>query len=324
MLKVSEKLICILSVLFLVVGCGTNKTNFVAIGTGSLTGIYYPTGNAIAKLINKNTSTHNIKVAVQSTGGSVFNINAIISKELEFGVVQSDRQYQAYHGLEEWNGKPYKQLRSVFSIHSEVVHLLVAIDKNIHSIQDLKGKKVNIGGLGSGSRQNVLDALAFFNMTQKDFIAESVQASDAPSLIQDDRLDAFFYTVGQPNGNIQSALSGGRKLRFIPLNMNESFYKKFPYYAPSKIKVESYLSSLKKDVSSFGVKATLTTREDVPEEVIYQMIKAVFENFEEFKKLHSAYKYLTKENMLEGLSAPLHLGAIRYYKEVGLGRFKDK
>jgi hypothetical protein len=298
------------------------KTTFVTIGTGGITGVYYPTGGAIAKMVNAKRKEYGIRATVESTGGSVFNINAIMTGDLEFGVAQSDRQYQAVQGIEDWKDKgPQKDLRSVFSIHPETVDLIAAVDANINSIEDLKGKRVNIGNVGSGYRQNAIDALEANGLNwEKDFNAESLKPAEAPGLIQDGRIDAAFYTVGHPSGYYKEATSGVRKVKFIPIEKVEGLLAKYPYYAKAVTRVKEHYPGAEndKDVPTFGVKATFVTSAKVPDDVVYAIVKEVFENFEDFKKLHPAYTGLTKESMLEGLSAPLHPGALKYYKEAGL------
>ncbi len=298
-----------------------SKTTFVTIGTGGLTGVYYPTGNAIAKIVNKKRKQYGIRCTVESTGGSVFNVNAVMAGDMEFGVVQSDRQYQAINGLAEWKVKgPQKDLRAVFSIHPESVTLVAAVDAGIKRIQDLRGKRVNIGNPGSGQRQNSIDALKAAGLNYaKDLKAESVKAAEAPGLLQDGRIDAFFYTIGHPSGAIKEAAAGRRKVRFIPITDVGGLLKKFPYYAKSVIPIKLYSGAKNKaDIETFGVKATLVTSSKVSDSVVYAITKEVFENFSSFKKLHPAYQVLTKKGMLEGLSAPLHPGALKYFKEVGL------
>ncbi len=299
------------------------KTQFVTIGTGGITGVYYPTGGAIAKMVNKKKKEYGIRATVESTGGSVFNINAVMNGDLEFGIAQSDRQYQAVHGLAEWKDKgPQKDLRAVFSIHPESVTLVAAVDSGVKKIQDLKGKKVNIGNPGSGQRQNAIDALEAVGIDiNKDIEAESIKASEAASLLQDGRIDAFFYTVGHPSGAIKEATSGARKVRIADVAGPgiDKLLAKYPYYAKAVIPIKLYPGAQNdKDVQTFGVKATLVTSAKVPDAVVYAITKEVFDNFEAFKKLHPAYGTLTKQKMLEGLSAPIHPGALKYYKEVGL------
>ncbi|MEA1947110.1 MAG: TAXI family TRAP transporter solute-binding subunit [Thermodesulfobacteriota bacterium] len=297
------------------------KTIFVTIGTGGITGVYYPTGGAIAKMVNKKRKEYGIRATVESTGGSVFNVNAVMSGDLEFGVVQSDRQYQAIKGFAEWKDKgPQKDLRAVFSIHPESITLVTAVDAGIKDITGLKGKRVNIGNPGSGQRQNSIDALTAVGIDyKKDLQAEGIKAAESAGLLQDGRIDAFFYTVGHPNGSIKEATSGKRKVRFASITDIDKLLEKYPYYAKAVIPIKFYPNAANKEnVQTFGVKATFVTSAKVPDNVVYAITKEVFDNFEAFKKLHPAYQVLTKKGMLEGLSAPIHPGAMKYYKEAGL------
>ncbi len=295
---------------------------FVTIGTGGVTGVYYPTGGAISKMVNLKSDEYNLKATVESTGGSVFNVNAVISGDLEFGIVQSDRQYQAYNGMAEWDGNAQKDLRAVFSIHPESVSLLAADDAGIDSFMDLKGKIVNIGNPGSGQRGNSLDALEAFGIDyENDLRAEGLQAAEAAGALQDGQIDAYFYTVGHPNGSFKEATAGARAAHFVAIEGSEvdALIAKYPYYAKSTIAVSDYPNaSNSSDVATFGVKATLCTSANVSDDIVYAITKEVFENFDEFKKLHPAYATLEKEDLLAGLSAPIHPGALKYYEEAGL------
>ena len=272
-------------------------------------------------MVNKKYDEYGIKATVESTGGSVFNVNAIMAGDLEFGVVQSDRQYQAYNGTADWEeaGKQEK-LRAVFSIHPESVTLIAADDSGIETFEDLKGKVVNIGNPGSGHRGNAMDAFEAYGIdVENDLTAEGLKAAESAKMLQDGRIDAYFYTVGHPNGSIKEATSGARKTHFVPVEDVDSLLAKYPYYAPSFVPISEYPNaSNRADVPTFGVKATLCTSADVPDEVVYAITKEVFENLDEFKTLHPAFAVLTKESMLEGLSAPIHPGALKYYEEVGL------
>ncbi|MFZ0612873.1 MAG: TAXI family TRAP transporter solute-binding subunit [Desulfobacterales bacterium] len=277
------------------------KNTFVTIGTGGITGVYYPTGGAIAKMVNAKRDKYGIRATVESTGGSVFNTNAIMVGDTEFGVAQSDRQFQGVKGPAEWEGMgPQKDLRAVFSIHAENVDLIAAEDANINSIQDLKGKRVNIGNIGSGYRQNAIDALEANGLDyEKDFHAESLKAAEAPGMIQDGRMDAGFYTVGHPSGHYKEATAGTRKVKFIEIPNVDKIVKKYPYYGKSVTLIKDYPGAAnKEDIPTFGVKATFVISAKVPDEVVYAVTKEVFDNFEEFKKLHPAYEGLTKEGML--------------------------
>lgn len=299
------------------------KTTFVTIGTGGVTGVYYPTGGAIARIVNQKRDQYGIRATVESTAGSVFNVDAVMAGDLEFAVVQSDRQYQAINGLAEWQPKgKQKDLRAVFCIHPESVTLVAAVDAGIAKIEDLKGKRVNIGNPGSGQRQNAIDALLAVGIDYNtDLIAESVKAAEAPGLLQEGRIDAFFYTVGHPSGAIHEAAAGARKVRLVPVTGSgiDKLIAEKPYYAKTTVPVGFYPEAQNdSDVETLGVQATLVTSARVPDAVVYAIAKEVFDNLEQFKKLYPAFAMLTKANMLQGQSAPIHPGAMKYYKEAGL------
>ena len=321
-----RRLIVALTVLgLLIVGCAEHKTDFITIGTGGVTGVYFPTGGAISRMINKKFDEYKIKATVESTSGSVFNINGVVSGDLEFGVAQSDRQYQAYNGLAEWAEMGRQtDLRSVFAIHPESITLIASAESGIETITDLHGKRVNLGNPGSGQLQNSRDVLAAVGITEDDISAEHVKAVEAPGLLQDERLEAFFYTVGHPNGNIKEATSGRIKVSIVAITGPEidGMIAELPYYAGSVIPHEFYPNATNtEDIETIGVKATLVTSKNVAEAVVYAITKEVFENLDEFRTLHPAYSVLTEQSMLEGLSAPVHAGALRYYREAGLGKY---
>ncbi len=297
------------------------KRTFATIGTGGLTGVYYPTGGAISRVVNKKEAEYGLKVTVESTGGSVFNINAVLSGDLEFGIAQSDRQSQAMNGEAEWSDMgPQSDLMAVCALHPESVTLVAADDSGIRSIEDLRGKRVNIGDPGSGNRGNAIDALENAGINwETDIRAEQLKAVESAKLLQDGRIDAYFYTVGHPNGSVLEATSGTRKVRFVPIENVDNLIKKYPYYAKSIIPKSLYPNATNEgDVATYGVKATLVTSAKVPEHVVYAVTKEIFDNLEEFKSLHPAFMVLTKENMLEGNTAPYHPGAVKYFKEAGL------
>ena len=303
-------------------GTGKGKTKFLTIGTGGVTGVYYPTGGAISRMINKKFDVYRIKATVESTAGSVYNINSVLSGELDFGIAQSDRQYLAYYGKsKEWT-TPQTGLRSVFSIYPESITMIATDKSGIKTINDIKGKHINLGPAGSGNLVNAQDILAALEIDEKkDIKAEYIKPVESPGLIQDERIDAFFYTVGHPNGNIKESTAGRLKVRLVDIvgEKIDEMLGKFPYYAKSVIPKDFYPTSVnEKDVNTIGVKATLVTSTKISEEAVYAITKEVFENFEDFKSLHPAYKVITKENMLSGLSAPIHKGALKYYKEAGL------
>ena len=300
------------------------ETVFVTIGSGDFSGVYFPTGLTIAKMINKRHNQLGIRATVESTRGSVFNLNSIMAGYMEFGLAQSDIQYQAVKGLSGWAKKgPQLELRAVFSIHHESVCLVAAADADINAIADLRGKMVNLGNPGSGQYQNAIDALQAAGINPKnDIDAEKVKASEAPVLLQEKRIDAFFCTVGHPSETLQNATSGERKVRFIPIAGSgiDQLVAEQNYYTKTTVPVAQFYPGAQNsaNVNTFGVIATLCTSSRLPDEVVHAITKMVFENLDELRRHHPALVGLTKNDMLKGLSAPLHPGAIKYFKEVGL------
>jgi TRAP transporter TAXI family solute receptor len=298
------------------------KSTSCTIGTGELMGRYYPTGGDIAEIVNKKQKTYGFRCTFESTSGSVFNVNAIMAGDIEFGIVQSDRQYEAFKGLGPWKDKgPQKDLRSVFSIYTESVTLVASDDSGTKTIQDLKGKRVFIGSTGSGSRQNAIDALGAAGIDWKtDITVAGGEAVEGPSSLLSGYIDAFFHTIGHPNGFITFATVGVKRVRFIPILNIEKLLSKYPYYVKSFIPRKLYPGAVnEEDVETFGVKATLVTSAKIPADVVYAITKEVSENLYSFKRLHPTYYMLTKDSMVkDGLTAPIHAGALKYYQEVGI------
>lgn len=293
---------------------------FITIGTGGVTGVYYPTGGAICRLVNKGRKEHGVRCSVESTGGSVYNINTIREGELEFGVAQSDWQFHAYNGSSKFEdaGK-FEDLRAVFSVHPEPFTVVARADAGITNFDDLKGKRVNIGNPGSGQRGTMEVVMAAKEWGMGDFaLATELKAAEQSAALCDNQIDAMVYTVGHPSGSIQEAttacdsvlvnVDGPGVDRLVDEN---SFYRK------ATIVGGTYRGN-PDDTKTFGVGATLVTSANVSDDAVYALVSGVFENFDAFKKLHPAFGNLKPEEMIkDGLSAPLHPGAVKYYKEKG-------
>ncbi len=293
---------------------------FVTIGTGGMTGVYYATGGAICRLVNKTKKEHGIKCSVESTGGSVYNLNTIAAGELDLGVAQSDWQYHAYHGTSKFEGKGNKNLRAIFSVHPEPFTVVARADSGIKKFQDLKGKRVNIGNPGSGQRGTMEVVMKALGWTNKDFkLASELKSSEQSKALCDNKIDAMIFTVGHPNGSIKEASTTcDAVLVDVTGPEIDKLVAEHDYYRKAVIPGGMYRGT-DKDVHTFGVGATFVTDARVDADLIYNVVKAVFENFDQFKKLHPAFANLKKEEMIkEGLSAPLHEGAVKYYKEAGL------
>ena len=297
----------------------------MTIGGGDFSGVYFPTGLAIAKMLNRRRAQYGIRATVESTPGSVFNLNAVTVGYMEFGLAQSDKQYQAVKGLAEWAAKgPQRELRSVFSIYSESLTLVAAVDAGIGAVGDLKGKNVSLGNPGASQQRIVIDALEAFGLDpQKDIAAHRVFASDAPHLLQDNLIDAYFFTVGHPSETIRLALSGERKARLIPIAgpAIDRMMADKSYYAKEAIQMARLYPGLgepQADVETFGVMATLCTSSRLPEALVYAVTRVVTENLDSLRSAHPALAGVTKERMTRGLTAPLHPGALKYFREAGL------
>ena len=283
--------------------------------------MYYPTGGAICRLVNKSRKEHGIRCSVESTGGSVYNINTIRAGELDMGVAQSDWQYHAYNGTSKFADQgPFKELRAVFSVHAEPVTIVARKDANIKNVMDLKGKRVNIGNSGSGTRASyevMADALGFTDDTLA--LATEFKSSEQSQALCDNKIDAFFFLVGHPSGSIKEATTSWEANMVAvdgpaidKLVADNSFYRK------ATIPGGMYTGT-DADTPTYGVGATFVSSTKTPADTIYYVVRAVFENFDTFTKLHPAFANLKKEEMIkDALSAPLHDGAVKYYKEAGL------
>lgn len=294
---------------------------FVTIGTGGVTGVYYPAGGAICRLVNRGRKEHGIRCSVESTGGSIFNLNAIATNELDLGVAQSDWHYNAYKGLGVFTDQgPNKKLRSLFSLHSEPFTVVARADAKIKNFDDLKGKRVNIGNPGSGMRATMEEVMKAKGWSRSVFSKVlELKASEQGLALCNNEIDAMVFAAGHPNGSIQEVTTSC-DAHLIPVDGPdiEKLVSGQPYYAKAMIPGGMYQGT-PEDVHTFGVLATFVTSSDMDEEVVYQLVKAVFDNFDSFKTLHFVFAGLEKESMIRnGLTAPLHPGAIRYYKEAGM------
>lgn len=298
---------------------------FVSIGGGDVSGVYFPTGLAIARMVNAKRQDYGIRATVEATPGSTFNLNAIMAGYMDFGLTQADKQYHAIKGAAEWTEQgPQEDLRAVFSIYPESVTLVAADDAGINTIEDLKGKRVSLGNPGSSQHRVITNILEAFGVDPvNDIQAQTVYASDAPELLQDNLIDAYFFTVGHPNETVRRGLSGSRKARVVPISgpaVDKMITEKV-YYTRHRIPMQRLYPDLQgplEDVDTLAVLATFSTSHKVPEQVVYLLTREVFEHLDQFREEHPALTLLTKEGMLEGLHAPLHPGAKRYYQEAGL------
>jgi hypothetical protein len=310
-----------LGLIWLLPSAGAAGDKFITIGSGGVTGVYYPAGGAICRLVNRGRKEHGIRCSVESTGGSVYNLNALRAGELDIAVAQSDWQYHAYMGTGTFqNLGEFKKLRALFSLHGEPFTVIARKDAGVKSFEDLPGKRVNIGNPGSGMRATMEVLMQMKGWTKDTFkLASELKASEQAQALCDNNIDVMIYSAGHPNGAVQEATTSCETV-IVPVQGKEidELVNAFPFYAYAAIPGGMYAGN-PNDIKTFGVKATFVTTEDVDEAIVYEVIKAVFDNFDNFKTLHPVFSSLEPKKLLkEGNTAPLHKGAERYYKEKGM------
>ena len=312
---------------FIIPTSAVNAAEFISIGTGGPTGVYFVVGNSVCRMVHKEAAEgrksgrkHGLRCAAPSTGGSNYNIGQIKEGELQFGVAQSDWQFHAVNGSSKWEGNQYSDLRAVFSVHPEPFQLIAGKNSGINSWNDLKGKTVNIGNPGSGQRGTMEVLMKARGMSVSDFKqATELTSSEQVNALCDGKVDAIAYTVGVPNGAIGQAIDGcGAHFINLDSEAEKQLVNDNPYYAFANIPAGTFYKSQANDATTFGVMATFVSSASVSDDFVYEVVRAVFENLDDFRKLHPAFTNLDPKQMISnGLSAPLHDGAVKYYKEQG-------
>jgi TRAP transporter TAXI family solute receptor len=304
-----------------------DDVSYISIGTGGPTGVYFVVGNAVCQMVHREAAEgrsegrkHGLRCSAPSTAGSTYNIGQICEGQLDFGVAQSDWQFHAYEGDAPDRVNPCPKLRSVFSVHGEPYQIIAGKDSGIQSWNDLKGKRFNIGNPGSGQRGTTKELIEGHGWTTADFAAATeLTSTEQSTALCDGNIDAFGYTVGVPNAGVAVA-TDGCDAYIVDLSEDDVAKKlvaDHPYYGFTTIPAGTYATT-DKDVTTFGVLATFVTSEDVSEDAVYEVTRAVFENLDAFRALHPAFANLDPAKMItNGLSAPLHPGAEKYYKEKG-------
>lgn len=295
------------------------KDQFITIGTGGVTGIYYPAGAAICRMVNRNRSRHHLRCSVEATGGSIYNVRAVRNGDLDIGVTQSDWQYHALKGTSIFKKEgAFTGLRSLFSLHSEPFTVVARKDSGIKTFHDLKGKRVNIGNPGSGSRETVKALMKKIGWEEQDFaIAAELKAAEQSQALCDNKLDAIIYIVGHPSGAIKEATTSCDSLVINVVGKSvDELISETPYYSKATIPAGMY-NGTDEAIQTFGMRAVFVTSAQADEEMIYQVVKAVMGNLDNFKRLHAAFQLLNIQEMSSaGLVAPLHPGAERYLNEI--------
>lgn len=287
----------------------------ITIGTGSATGVYYPVGQTICKFINLQEEKHGIHCSAVITSGSVDNINRLRAGTLDFAIAQSDVQFYAMKGYGPFKAQgAFTKLNTVLTLHPEYFTVIARADAGIRSFDDLKGKRVNIGPVGSGQRTDMDLLMHVKGWTMKDFaLASELSPADQSAALCKGEVDAVLYTVGHPNASVKEATKMcDTVLVQVQGPAVKALTEKYPYFTPITIPGKMY-SGTPLDTETFGVRATLVSTSDTPNKVVYQLVDSLFINFADFKSSHAALFDL--EPTAKDLWAPLHPGAVLYYEE---------
>jgi len=296
------------------------QSKFVTIGTGGITGVYYAAGGAVCRMVNRARATNGIKCSVESTPGSLVNLDSLKRNSLNFAIVQADLQYQAVKGEGAFakNGVQ-ADLRSVFSLYPEAIVVLVKKDSGVNTLDDLKGRRFSLGMLGSGGRATMEKLLQVSSWKQSDFgTAVEKTADEQGYALCENKIDGFAYVVGNPSPNVARTVKEcGAKLVPVDGSGVAAFLKESPYFVKTEIPGGVYPDHANA-IATIGMMASLVTNASTPDDMVYAVVKAAFDNLEELKTLHPTLAKLDPKRMIgEGLTAPLHPGALRYYREKG-------
>jgi TRAP transporter TAXI family solute receptor len=296
------------------------EARYLTIGTGAITGLYYPVGGAVCRMVNRARTQHAIRCAVEATDGSLSNLVSLRAGELDMAIVQSDWLFSAHKGNGRFRDQgPFKALRSVFALHGEPFTVVARASAGIDAFKDLKGKRINLGEPGSGNRVLADTVLKTWGWSARDFsFAAELPVAEQAEALCDNRLDAVVYAGGHPNGLIQQAASTcSVKLIGVDGPRVDKLIDDNPFYARAVIPGGLYTGN-PDDVETFGVRAVLVSSTAVDDDVVYEVVKTVFEDFDAFKSLHPALRALDKRSVVtEGLAVPPHDGAARYFDEAG-------
>jgi len=292
------------------------SNNYLSIGTGAVTGVYYPLGGAIASVITNKVDGYNC--AAESTGGAVENAGLLINGKLDLAFVAASTLYDAQNGLGSFEGKDGSQIQALFSFFPEVVQIL-SVDPDIKSVPDLKGKRVAVGSAGSGTEVMARAILDIYGMSYDDIQEDFLGFGDAATGLKDGTCDAAFTWAGIPTASVME-LCATHSISMISFSDEEleKLLTVSSYCVPAKITKETY-PKMYEDAQSFSIPAIICANADLDEEFVYNFMTAVFDNIDTFAQTHERGADLKLETALDGLAeAVLHPGAERFFREKGI------
>jgi uncharacterized protein len=295
------------------------QTTFVSVGTGAISGLYYPVGRALCDLVNRGRGAHGVRCSAEPTSGSVYNVEGLEARELDLALVQSDVQYAAYQGRGDWQGAPYSGLRSIVSLYPELVTIVARPDSQVGEIDDLEDKRVDIGRPGSGAHATWEAIEAALGWTRTDLkLALDLKPDAAPSALCSNQIDASVQMMGHPSAWLaQSVGECDLALVSVAGPAISELVAGRPYYRLGEIPAGVYGGNAA--TPTFGVSATLVASAALPDDVAYVFAKSAIEGIDQLRSLRPALGALEPKEMVStSLTAPLHPGAERAFRELGL------
>ena len=304
-------LVCVM----LAAGAAFAAPKQLTLATGGTAGTYYPLGGAIAQIVS--TKTGLVNITAQSTGASVENMNLIGAGDVDIAIVQNDIAHYAYNGIEFFKTKN-TNFSAMARIYPEIIQTVTRKESPINSVKDFKGKKISVGAPGSGNEANVRQITDVFGMTYKDFEAHFLSYAETGDHFKDKLIDAFMFTTGAPNSAIQD-IATLTALKFVEIKGadRDLLMKKYPFFAAETIPANTYKGQ-PAAVETVAVQAILIVANNLPEDIVYAMTKAMFENKADIAQAHHKGNSIDSKRALDGITVPVHPGALKYYKEIGL------
>lgn len=290
---------------------------YVSIASGWVVGVYFPLAGAISRIAHEKLP--DIKITVESSGASVANAKLIGLGDADLAILQNDIAFYALQGVKPMFDKAVSNIRGVTSLYPEHCQIHARKDANIKSVKDLKGRKVAVGPLGSGTEQNAIQILEAYGLKFEDLSkVERLSAAESADYLKDNRIDAAFYTVGVgASAIVDTALMIETTIVPIDGDQADALAKKYPFYSKDKVPAGIY-KGIEKDVPTVAVLAILVAKAELEEDIVYRITKAIFENIGRIESAHAKGKEVRLEKALIGMPIPLHSGAEKFYKEKGI------
>jgi len=305
-------LLVMLMFALLLTGCSSKTT--LKMASGGTTGTYYAYCGAVSQVLSSKIS--NLSFDVQSTGASKANIYLVADKEADIAIVQNDVMYYAYNGIDLFDGEKVEGFSAMAGCYAEVWQIVS--NKSVASIEDLRGKRVSVGDVGSGCEFNARQILEAYGMTFDDIEVHNLSFADSATALKDDKIDAFFCVAGAPTTAIVE-LSTSNDINLLEVDDEHAaiLIEKYPFYTTYKVPGGTY-SKIGSDVQTVAVVATFIVSDNLSEDLVYKMTKALFENKAEIAQAHPKGAELDPEYAVSGISIPMHPGAEKYFKEIGV------